>query len=324
LGKKPILFDIKISTGIAIILVVIGHLASRGQVGIEFYIKLKSIIYKFHMPLFLFLSGYIAYYTYPVIKSIKEYSSYVKKKFIRLFPAYIIMSFVFYVGKYSFGQTSGLKEGIIDILFYPANSNSGFLWYIYVLFLFNLSMPVIDYFIKNKFIIFFAISFLISSYVEPTELLSLNFYFWYLPFFILGCYLSVNNETYLSILNRYGLLILILFFLWAFLEFLEVINIHKNLVSFFAIFGIGYLSLIIISRNSFLEKMGDNSFYIYLFNTMFTGAVSILLIKYFGNQYFFDMFYYFAPILVLIGIFFPIMLQKHIISKVPILKDLIK
>ena len=304
MSKKPILFDIKISTGIAIILVVIGHLASRGQVGIEFYVKLKSIIYKFHMPLFLFLSGYIAYYTYPVIKSIKEYSSYVKKKFIRLFPAYIIMSLVFFAGKYSFGQASGLKEGIIDILFYPANSNSGFLWYIYVLFLFNLSMPVIDYFIKNKFIIFFAISFLISSYVEPTKLLSLNFYFWYLPFFILGCYLSVNNETYLSILNRYGLLILILFFLWVFLEFFEAINIHKNIVSFIAIFGIGYLSLIIISRNSFLEKMGDNSFYIYLFNTMFIGAVSILLIKYFGNQYFFDMFYYFAPILVLIGIFF--------------------
>lgn len=35
MSKKPILFDIKISTGIAIILVVIGHLASRGQVGIE-------------------------------------------------------------------------------------------------------------------------------------------------------------------------------------------------------------------------------------------------------------------------------------------------
>ena len=41
----------------------------------------------------------------------------------------------------------------------------------------------------------------------------------------------------------------------GFFRILEAINIHKNIVSFIAIFGIGYLSLIIISRNSFLEKM---------------------------------------------------------------------
>jgi len=324
LSKKPILYDIKIATGIAIILVVIGHLASRGQTEIEFYVKLKSIIYKFHMPLFLFLSGYIAHYTYPPIKSINDYSSYVKKKFIRLFPAYLIMSLVFFAGKYALGQSTELVEGILNILFYPTNSNSSFLWYIYVLFLFNLSMPIIDYFVKKKFIIFFVISILIASFTEFSKLFSLNFYFWYLPFYILGCYLSNKQEPYLSILKRYGLIILVVFVLWAFLEFFEIINIHKNIVSFFAIFGIGYLSSIKMVRNTFLEKMGDNSFYIYLFNTMFTGAITIFSIKYFGKQSFYDKFYYLAPFLVFIGLYFPIILQKYIINKVPILKNLIR
>jgi fucose 4-O-acetylase-like acetyltransferase len=324
LSKRPILYDIKIATGIAIILVVIGHLASRGQEEIELYVKLKSIIYKFHMPLFLFLSGYIAYYTYPPIKSINDYYSYVKKKFIRLFPAYFIMSLVFFAGKYALGQSSEFVEGILNILFFPADSNSSFLWYIYVLFMFNLSMPIIDYFIKNKFEIFFAVSILLASLLEFPKLFSMNFYFWYLPFFTLGCYLSIHQEAYKALLKRYGLLTLVVFLIWSILEFFDVIDIHKNIVSLFAISGIGYLCSIKMVRNAFLEKMGDNSFYIYLFNTMFTGAISILLIKFFGKQSFYDNFYFLAPFLVLIGLYFPIILQKYIISKVPILKNLIR
>ena len=324
MNKKPILYDIKIITGITIILVVIGHLASRGQEDIDFYIKIKSIIYKFHMPLFLFLSGYIAYYTYPQIKSINDYSYYVKKKIIRLFPAYLIMSLIFFAGKYALGKNTELTEGILNILFYPANSNGSFLWYIYVLFLFNLSMPIIDYLVKNKFIIFFTISVLISSFIKFPELLSLNFYFWYLPFFILGCYLSTKRETYMPILKKFGLIIFSIFIIWMVLEFLGIINVHKNIVSFLAIIGIAYVSSIKIVRNTFFEKMGDNSFYIYLFNTMFTGLISVFLIKYFGKQFFYEKFYFLAPFLVFIGLYLPILLQKYIISKVPFLKNWIR
>lgn len=319
MSKKPILYDIKITTGITIILVVIGHLASRGQEDIELYVKLKSIIYKFHMPLFLFLSGYIAYYTYPSIKSIKDYSKYAKKKFFRLFPAYIILSSVFFAGKYALGQSTEFVAGILDVLFYPANSNSSFLWYIYVLFLFNLSMPIIDYFVKSKFVIFFTCSILISTFIELPEIFSLNLYFWYLPFYILGCYLANNQEVYLTLLKRYGNIILIVFVLWVFLEFFEIIDIPKNVVSFFAIFGIGYLSSIVMVRNRFLEKIGGDSFYIYLFNTMFMGGLSFLLKKILGNELFINSFYFLAPVIIFSGIYFPIRLNKIIKKRIPFL-----
>ena len=111
---------------------------------------------------------------------------------------------------------------------------------------------------------------------------------------------------------------------WGFLEFFEIIHVHKNIVSFVAIFGISYLSSILIKRQSLFEKIGDNSFYIYLFNTMFIGTISLLLIKFFGKDLYYDLFYYLAPILVLAGIILPILLHKHIISKLPIVKHLIK
>ena len=276
------------------------------------------------MPLFLFLSGYIAYYTYVPIKSVNAYFYFAKKKFIRLFPAYLIISLVFFAGKYALGQSTTFVEGTIDILFYPAYSNSGFLWYIYVLFLFNLTMPIIDYFVKNKFIYLFIVSIFLSSFIEFSEIFSLNLYFWYLPFYILGCYISNNQTIYLSFLKKYGAIILFVLVIWVFLEYLEIIDVPKNIASFFAIFGIGYLSSIKIVRNQLFEFLGDSSFYIYLFNTMFTGGISIFLIKYFGKQSFYSMFYFLVPILVIMGLYLPIILQKHIISKVPILKNWIR
>ena len=324
MSKKPILYDIKIATGIAIILVVIGHLSSRGEVGIDLYVNLKQVIYKFHMPLFLFLSGYIAQYTYKPIESLNDYFYFIKKKSIRLLPAYLIMSFVFFVGKYNLGEGTEISEGIFNILFSPADGNSGFLWYLYVLFIYNLSMPVINYCLQNKFIFFFIISILISSFLDFPDLLSLNFYFWYLPFFILGCYFSSKRETYMRILKKFGLIILIVFIIWIFLEFLGIINIHKNIVSFFAIIGITYISSVKLERNVLLEKLGDNSFYIYLFNTLFIGAISFLLINYLGKESFYNNFYYFAPFFILIGLYLPIWLQKYFISRLPIISKLIR
>ena len=185
-------------------------------------------------------------------------------------------------------------------------------------------MPIIDYFVRNKFIIFFVISILIASFTEFPKLFSLNFYFWYLPFYILGCYLSSKRALYLSILKRYGLITLIVFIIWAFLEFFEVTNIHKNMflksiVSFFAIFGIGYLSSIKIVRNTFLEKMGDNSFNIYLLNTMFMGGLTFFLKKYLGEDQYFHFFYLIAPFLIFSGIYFPIVLYRIIKKRAPLL-----
>ena len=324
MSKKPILYDIKIATGIAIILVVIGHLASRGETGIDAYVNLKRIIYKFHMPLFLCLSGHIAYYTYKPIKSFKGYIEYVKKKFFRLFPAYIILAITFFIGKYIFVENIDMQKSLLNISVYPSESSSGYLWYIYVLFLYYLCMPIIDYMICNKFLIFFIISLALSSFVTFPKLFALDIFFWYLPFFIFGCYLVSVRESSIPLLKGYGFAILILFLLWGVFEYLQLINIPKNIVSFFAIVRVIYLSSIKIVRNYFLEKMGDNSFYIYLFNTMFIGFVSAVLVKLLGKEEFYNMFYYFAPFLIIIGLFSPILLHKYIISRIPILKSLIK
>ena len=252
-----------------------------------------------------------------------QFRLFIMKIFSSLFPAYLLLTIIFFLGKYILGSTTSLLDGLVNVFLYPSRGSSGFLWYIYVLFLYNLIMPLIIFTTKNYFSIFFLLA-IILSFFSFTIFLNLNFFFWYLPFFMVGCFVSEHRERYTFILKKTGLLSLILFIIWGVLEYLKIVDIPKILVGFLSIGSLHYGCLFLIKRNKLLEFLGDSSFYIYLFNTMFTGGISILLIKYFGKQSFYSMFYFLVPILVVIGLYLPIILQKYIISKVPILKNWIK
>ena len=59
--NKVHLYDVKRLTGVAILLVVMGHLATGNAVytqGSEWYKFFNFLINSFHMPLFMFLSGF--------------------------------------------------------------------------------------------------------------------------------------------------------------------------------------------------------------------------------------------------------------------------
>lgn len=316
--KRPILYDIKIATGIAILLVVIGHLASRGQEGIDIYVKIKALIYKFHMPLFLFLSGYISAYTYKEITTFSEYKMHVRKKFIRLFPAYLLLSLIFFLGKYLLGSGTSLLNGVKSILLHPSSGNSGFLWYIYVLFLYNLILPLLMKAVKSYFWIFFILSVSVSFITFP-DLFSLNFFFWYLPFFIAGCFSSIRMEKYRIYLSKIGIPALVMFLVWAVLEYMNLIDVPKTLIGFIAILGIHYVSLYSIKRNKAFELLGDHSFNIYLFNTLFIGGMAYFLNKYLEGGLYNNTFYYFIPLLIFAGIFFSIVLYRFVKKVVPLL-----
>lgn len=325
--SKPVLYNIKIATGIAIIIVVIGHLASRGEKDLVAYVNLKEVIYKFHMPLFIFLSGYIASYTFSPIENWKTYFVFVRKKFNRLMPAYFLLSTVFLFGKMLLSEKATFQlEDLMDIFINPSNGNSGFLWYIYILFFYYVFIPPIMYIVKDnfRFLFTFILTLLISIYLTPFSLFSIDLFLFYLPFFILGCYLSLHEKVFLQNLKKYGAYLLLLFLLWLACEFLEVLNIQKHFIGFLGIFSVLYLSSFLIVRSRLLEIFGDNSFYIYLYNTMFMGGITVVVIKVLGKSFYLDYFYFLAPILISTGIILPILFQKYIFSKIPFIRNWIR
>jgi len=82
--KNERLYDMDRLKGIAIFLVVLGHIVARGGIpeGADWFMLLKEYVYKFHMPLFMFTSGAIFFYTYERYKptTIKSYWAYVVTK----------------------------------------------------------------------------------------------------------------------------------------------------------------------------------------------------------------------------------------------------
>lgn len=72
--------------GIAIFLVLFGHMCSNG--------KVTAIIYAFHMPLFFFLSGVVfRYEKYP------QFSVFLKKKFLDLMIPCLLFNMIFFIWK---------------------------------------------------------------------------------------------------------------------------------------------------------------------------------------------------------------------------------
>jgi fucose 4-O-acetylase-like acetyltransferase len=53
--------DLDRAKGLAIVLVVLGHVVARDQPpGVEWYEPFRYAIYRFHMPFFLYLSGTVS------------------------------------------------------------------------------------------------------------------------------------------------------------------------------------------------------------------------------------------------------------------------
>ncbi len=129
--------------GIAIILVVIGHvisnLSSSGLLEIRQYEIVKQIIYSFHMPLFFFVSGYLL--------AIKEnegaYSRiYILNRFITIGIPYVIFSFMYWFCKFIFSGAVNNPVQITDLMLIFI-SPIGEYWFLYTLLILNIIRAVI-------------------------------------------------------------------------------------------------------------------------------------------------------------------------------------
>ena len=102
LNKKSVIYDF--SKIIVTLIVVLGHI-TRMYTGKSVLIpkynsyifeKLTSIIYSFHMPLFMILSGAVYYFCIFDLYKYKNKSDFIKNKFKRILIPYFVFGF-FYV-----------------------------------------------------------------------------------------------------------------------------------------------------------------------------------------------------------------------------------
>lgn len=188
-----------------IVLVVIGHFIEPGYDNNEFLYTLKWLIVSFHMPAFIFISGYFS-------KRVLSFTTLIQKLAI----PYIIYEFIYYLlYVLIIHKPTGLY------LMYPKFS----LWYIQALFFWRLLTPFVKK-IPHYMPLSIIAGLLIGCSDLPGNFLSIPRTLVFFPFFLAGT--SFNRETLTQLRSRRNQMIAV-FTLAVFTAFLFLDVYHKTL-----------------------------------------------------------------------------------------------
>jgi fucose 4-O-acetylase-like acetyltransferase len=321
------LLDVDRAKGLAIFLVVFAHIfINEVPPGQEWYFSFLAVLGKVPMPFFMFLTGLMMFYTYPRIETFGDYFAYVNKKFVRLIPAYILFAVVIWLGKFFFAMfayverpVTGLSD-FINVLIRPRYSHCGTLWYIYVCFIYFMTIPIMLKLVKQKleFLLLFA---LVLHFVPGTTYFDLEQVFEYMFVFLLGGYIASHLQWYTRLIDRCSYIFITIFAAAFVLAFL--VDIPKMVLGLLSLPALHSLVRWKTFEGSFLLKtFGKYTFPIYLMNTIAIGVSSAMMRKY-G---FWDgpVSFVVVPVLLVSGLALPILAQKLFISKVPGLRSIIR
>ncbi len=220
--------------GVTILMVIVGHQIqySTGS-GVFFNDIIFKFIYSFHMPLFMFVSGFFFY------NSVNKHSSLkiLKNKSIQLILPIITFTIVSFLLTDIYSFNSLLDNGskniskIITGQFFNKSILFVFLknlWFLWVVFYLNCFVIVVRTYLKDS-ILFYIFFFLILFFI-PDYYICNMFCFMY-PFFITG-----------YLLNKYGL-------------FRSVFDHNKSFVNF-SIILLFVILLLFYNTNTYIYTTG--------------------------------------------------------------------
>lgn len=320
------LVSIDIAKAICIILVVIGHYNPDNAPA--WYQVINRFIYSFHMPLFMFASGYV----YMATKKEESYWTFLKKKVKRLMIPYLSTSVIVITIKL-LTQRGMLVEHPVTWLsylkiFYLPEAGY-FLWFIWALWDIFLLLPLIK--TKKGRTLLFFIS-LVIGYIPFSlpDIFCIKQFAVMLKFFMLGVFLYEHRyliEKLVKVGNT------IIFFIWIALfsydQFFvggRLANIIDGILPYIGIYSICMLSISIHHHKwgGKLLIVAGSSYIIYLFHTTFEGFMKSVIHKvplFTGTDNFLT-FSMGAILVIACGVFLPIFLHRYILCRSSVLRIL--
>lgn len=320
---KSRLVDIDRAKGLAIFLVVVGHLV-RGTPprGNGWYTDLLVLIYNFHMSFFMFISGIIMSYSDRNPASISAYIKHVKKKAKRFLLPFFLFGILVGLGKEVFHNfifvdniNTNLFNGMLDLLIRPTESFSSSLWFIYVLLVYYIIIPILLFICKGELKYLLLIGILIHFLPMPNYF-ALDQIVQYLFFFVLGIYAMKNWEYYISILDKYNIAFIIVFFMSLSLNYAHISgSVSKFLIGMASLPALhSFVRMQIVSNDTALRLLGKFTFSIYLLNTICIGVVKGITLKFISWEG--ENFFFFFILLSLSGTLLPILIKRSLFKRI--------
>jgi len=314
--------DIDRGKGLAIFLVVTGHIAAEGiPAGVVWYPALRNHIYSFHMSFFMFLSGVVFFLTCPDISSVRDYIRFIKKKFIRLMPPFFLFSLIVALGKlltmnFAYVDNPPISYyEILKVFYIPTDSSAAsFLWYIYALFLINALVPLLMVATGRRLWIIFVAA-CIMHFVRVPHIFALHEVFYHLMYFVLGGLIVSSWTRYTAAIDKYCWLLLSVFALS--LAVLQPVR-DATWLGLLAIPALHALVRLPVSASfGILQTLGLYSFPIYLMNTISMGVVKAFVLKLAPLES--DNFTWIAVLLLLAGLIIPIFMKRVVFARMPVM-----
>lgn len=279
--QRSRLLDIDRAKGLAIILVVFGHLFQEGTRGeTPQYHEAMAAIYQFHMPFFMYLSGFVFFLTNSHHALERGYGRFASKRFDRLMIPFLTFGLIVICGKYLFAQFGPIYDSVPSISdgIWAAISNSEgnptiSIWYLVVLFVYSLAMPLLWRIAGGRLtaITLVALALYFAPVTERFYLARLCHYF---PFFCIGGLMALHQQRFYPLLRKWGLVLLILFAgVLATCRHLPEAMFICGLFSLPALHGLMLQPF--VKHDIVLLFIGQNSMAIYLMNTIFIGLAKL-------------------------------------------------
>ncbi len=316
--------NIDIIKGITIILVVIGHYIPESAP--NWYVEMRKVIYTFHMPLFLFVSGFVyAKFSNPEESRLSFY----KKKIKRLMIPYLSTSLVVILIKMSVDRLLSVENEVdyysfVKIFYLPEAGY--FLWYLWSLFTIFLIVPLSNTIPKKKVLL--IVSLIIPHLpIEWTEMFAIKQTALMAQYFVVGMVIAGQYELLKRITQKPSLLIPLLILLFGLLY--SQMDGENEILRWVCRAVIPYLGIYIMSLVAIVIGHGPSnivspilylsscSFIIYLFHTTFEGFAKAIIEKIVPISFTLK-----AMVVVACGVIFPMVLQKRILEKSKVLKGL--
>lgn len=270
---------IDIMQGTAMVLVVLGHHLFDFMP--EWYGRMYYWLYTFHMPLFIFISGFLVRYSYKGVKGVAEYRTYVGKRFSKFAIPYIIVGVVCALLSWNFRDVDVLLTNLAYLIVAPKLGAARFLWYIYLLFVFYMIAPLV---FNAKRVVrwcVIAVVLYLSIYYIPSNYACADYFTRYFIFFLLGTSVAENYAVVKRMDVRWSIVALVLFvamsvwhFLYGYNALLEYMLQWVGIPAFLCVaWVIGKIPLMC----DVLVGISKNCFVIYLLHMFVIQGVAVLL-----------------------------------------------
>lgn len=264
------------------LLVVFSHLLQPFIGDKKFYHDLYYFIFTFHMPAFVFLSGYFAKFSKKGQKII-----ILVKKFLLPYIFFQIFYIVYY-------WMIGLRKTPDIQLLNPQWA----LWFLLSMFFWQLSIVLFEKFSKNQAILMSVVLSIFAGYIPfLNQILTLQRTFVFLPFFIIGFYFSKDDTSFFLNSKVRNISLLFLPIIYIFISLFHGMNKYMvfgskpyedylnyplfggPLRALFFVIGLigimGFMSLVPQER-LFFTKWGKNTLLVYLLQGIFIKGLRTL------------------------------------------------